>query len=109
MNLSLVWNTLTASQLTLTKFRKTLQGQSFWWRGAVVLTLASFQVGYLHMGEFNVPSGIVIPCTCILVCVAELIVRSALKRKESRGLHYTLDFPDLAEEAVNTMVPPLRR
>ena len=44
-----------------------------------------------------------------LVCVAELIVRSALKRKESRGLHYTLDFPDLAEEAVNTMVPPLRR
>ena len=44
-----------------------------------------------------------------LVCVAELIVRSALKRKESRGLHYTLDFPDLAEEALNTMVPPLRR
>jgi L-aspartate oxidase len=44
-----------------------------------------------------------------LVCVAELIVRSALKRKESRGLHYTLDYPDLAEEAVNTLVAPLRR
>ena len=44
-----------------------------------------------------------------LICVAELIVRSALKRKESRGLHYTLDYPDLDEEAVNTLVPPLRR
>jgi L-aspartate oxidase len=44
-----------------------------------------------------------------LVCVAELIVRSALKRKESRGLHYTLDYPDLAGEPLNTLVPPLRR
>jgi len=44
-----------------------------------------------------------------LVCVAELIVRSALNRKESRGLHYTLDYPDLAGEPLNTLVPPLRR
>ena len=41
-----------------------------------------------------------------LVCVAELIVRSALQRKESRGLHYTLDYPDLAPQSENVLVQP---
>ena len=44
-----------------------------------------------------------------LICVSELIVRSALQRKESRGLHYTLDYPDLAPEAKNVLVRPLNR
>lgn len=29
-----------------------------------------------------------------IVTVAELIVRCALKRKESRGLHFTIDYPE---------------
>jgi L-aspartate oxidase len=41
-----------------------------------------------------------------LVEVAELIVRSALTRRESRGLHFTLDYPDLLPEAVDTVLTP---
>ena len=41
-----------------------------------------------------------------LLEVADLIVRSALSRQESRGLHYTLDYPKLAPEAVDTVLIP---
>ena len=39
-----------------------------------------------------------------LVQVAELIIHCALKRKESRGLHYTLDFPETLAEAKPTIL-----
>ena len=44
-----------------------------------------------------------------LVQVADLIVMSAMLRRESRGLHYSLDYPDLLPEARPTvLVPPAR-
>lgn len=41
-----------------------------------------------------------------LVQVAELIVRSAMARKESRGLHYTLDYPEPLAESKPTILTP---
>jgi L-aspartate oxidase len=41
-----------------------------------------------------------------LLQTAELIVRSALHRKESRGLHYTLDYPKTLAKAVDTVLTP---
>ncbi len=39
--------------------------------------------------------------------MADLMICSAMQRKESRGLHYTLDYPELLPEAVDTiLVPP---
>ena len=41
-----------------------------------------------------------------LLTAADLIVRSAIRRRESRGLHYTLDCPDLLPKAENTVLKP---
>ena len=39
-----------------------------------------------------------------LAVVANLIIQSAMQRKESRGLHYTLDYLDKLDEAKNTIL-----
>jgi L-aspartate oxidase len=41
-----------------------------------------------------------------LVEVADLIVRSALSRHESRGLHFTLDYPKMLPQAKDTVLAP---
>lgn len=44
-----------------------------------------------------------------LVTVADLIVRSAQMRKESRGLHYTADYPELSDDLRDTTLIPFSR
>lgn len=41
-----------------------------------------------------------------LALVADLIIKSAMARKESRGLHYTLDYPNMLPEARDTILQP---
>ena len=41
-----------------------------------------------------------------LTLVAELIIKSAMKRKESRGLHFNIDYPATLSEAKDTLLSP---
>lgn len=41
-----------------------------------------------------------------LVTVADLIICSAIQRKESRGLHYTLDYPETQSKIQDTVLTP---
>ncbi len=41
-----------------------------------------------------------------LVLVSELIIACAIQRKESRGLHFTLDYPQLDPDPVDTVLTP---
>lgn len=57
-----------------------------------------------YYGHFRVSTDL-IELRNLLQC-ADLIVRSALSRKESRGLHYTLDYPELLAEPTDTVLVP---
>jgi L-aspartate oxidase len=41
--------------------------------------------------------------------VAEMVVSCALKRRESRGLHYTLDFPESDDRFLKDTIIRRRR
>lgn len=56
-----------------------------------------------YYGNYRINAGLVELRN--LVTVADLIVRSALLRKESRGLHFTLDYPQTLPEALPTILP----
>jgi L-aspartate oxidase len=55
-------------------------------------------------GQFRVSTDL-IELRNLLQC-AELIVRSALARHESRGLHYTLDYPETLLVPEDTVLVP---
>ena len=57
-----------------------------------------------YYGAFRVTTDL-IELRNLLQC-ADLIVRSALARRESRGLHYTLDYPETLAEARDTVLMP---
>lgn len=57
-----------------------------------------------YYGHFRVTTDL-IELRNLLQC-ADLIVKSALKRHESRGLHYTLDYPEMLPEAKDTVLVP---
>jgi len=44
-----------------------------------------------------------------LVEVASLIVNSALQRRESRGLHFSRDYPETLPKALPSVLTPSRR
>lgn len=44
-----------------------------------------------------------------LAVVAELIILSAIRRRESRGLHYTIDYPATSPTARDTIIWPAER
>jgi L-aspartate oxidase len=43
-----------------------------------------------------------------LSLVASLSIECALRRKESRGIHYNIDYPETLSEAKNTVINPER-
>jgi L-aspartate oxidase len=72
-------------------------------RAATRIAMLSEEVAD-HYGHFRVTPDLIELRN--LLQTADLIVRSALHRKESRGLHYTLDHPGTLPDPVDTVLVP---
>jgi L-aspartate oxidase len=67
------------------------------------INMLTHEVGDYY-GHFRVTTDL-IELRNLLQC-ADLIVKSALHRHESRGLHYTTDYPETLDEALDTVLVP---
>lgn len=118
---SLLGSTVTDKILSKTKeLRKELQSIMWYYVGIVRSTMrletAEQKIGVLeakweeHLFRHGWKPTMVVPEICEmrnLFCCAKLVVSSALSRHESRGLHYTVDFPHLEEsERLPTIIFP---
>ena len=72
-------------------------------RAEIAMKVIDEEVNYFY-GKYLVSSDLIELRN--LALVANLIIKSAQKRKESRGLHYSLDYPNLLKTASPTILDP---
>ena len=72
-------------------------------RAEIAMKVIDEEVNYFY-GKYLISSDLIELRN--LALVANLIIKSAQKRKESRGLHYSLDYPNLLKTATPTILDP---
>ena len=74
-------------------------------RAEIIMKNINQEVNYFY-GKYLISSDLIELRN--LALVANLTIKSALKRKESRGLHYSLDYPNLLKNAKTTILDPAK-
>jgi L-aspartate oxidase len=72
-------------------------------RANIAMKVINEEVNYFY-GKYLISSDLIELRN--LALVANLTIKSALKRKESRGLHYSLDYPNVKKTAKSTILDP---
>ena len=72
-------------------------------RADIAMKVINEEVNYFY-GKYLISSDLIELRN--LALVANLTIKSALKRKESRGLHYSLDYPNVKKTAKSTTLDP---
>ena len=72
-------------------------------RAEIAMKVIDEEVNYFY-GKYLISSDLIELRNLSLV--SNLIIKSAQKRKESRGLHYSLDYPNLLNTATPTILDP---
>lgn len=89
--------------------------QAMWRQAGIVRSVAEMERGRARLAELArelealYPQGTFSPAIQEfrnMLLVGDLIFRSALERKESRGLHYVEEYPDALSEPRHTIVAP---